>query len=297
MSLSDFSDTSFDEEPPQYFDLTINGRTFDASVSDYDDSRKVFAVGKGDVSWKGCVVVTWYKNPKYTHAVLEWFGYNAACPKGAPDMDRGRSKSMLIGCLLAFKEVAGPHVETLWLQDMSSFKCPGSSVELSTMVASLFRTGKTYYQRLLNVSPLASSTSPSHLQDVLDKINDRVKGRSVERFLAMVRSRYDVQATLEKAMAARWTWRQTVNDMMDEHGCQFLEDLHDDLSRMFLMRGLERSMWEVPLTNLPTSVNGHRVTYALVPVPQTGGRSQLRYNIEKAALKYRRAFNKSRFHP
>jgi hypothetical protein len=296
MSELDFSDTSFDEEPPQYFDLTINGRTFDASVSDYDGGRRL-AVGKGDPSWKGCVVVTWDKNPKYKHAVLEWFGYNAACPKGAPDMDRGRSKSMLIGCLLAFKDLHEGHVETLWLQDMSSFKCPGSSVEISTIVSSIFRTGKTYYQRLLNMSPLATSPTPERLRDVLDKINTRVSARSIKRFLSIVDGRYDVQATLDKAIAEGWTWRQTVNEMMDEHGCQFLEDLHDDLSQLFLMRKLEYSMWEVPLKNLPTSVNGHRVTYALEPVPQSGGRSQLRDNIGRAAVKYRRAFKKSRYHP
>lgn len=300
MCMSEYSleysdDFSVDDEPSRFFDLTINGRLFEAAISEYDGSRLMFSVGKGpnNDTWKGCVVITWDRNPRYSEAVLEWFGYNPNCSKDF-DMERGNSKSMVIGSLLAFKQIIADytHVTTLWLRDASSFKCPGGSIEISTMVASLFKTSKTYYQRLLNVSPLHSSRAPSRLQDVITSIKtvvDRRKGMKLIKKLAKKEWAPENEVILmthyDNAVQTGLTWQQLVCNLMDAIGCSFLETCHEDLAKFFVITPLQNSMWEVSIESMP--LNNRQVNYILTPMQKGGDRSARVSRIRKAAYNYR----------
>ena len=277
-----FDDDDSQDVPERYFDVVINNRLFEASVmAEPYTGQVVFSIGKGSlVNMRGCVVITFDTEPEFTEAQLEWFGYDADCTKDRPDMDRGQSKSMLIGTLLAFRkfvEAEYPHVQTLILSDEAVFKCtPGSAINISTMVPSLFLHGKTYYQRLLNVQPYDSNMQ-RRFQLAIAKMNE--PAADAKWFKRILKSRADraFSDIISRALDInRGTWKDVVNLIYAEAGCPFFEAYFGQLSDMFSMTALLGSTWCVPLNALPSNVTGHPVTFDMNETTlQVGGGHKL----------------------
>lgn len=208
---------------------------------------------------------------------------------------------MLIGAIAMFKEIAGsryPHLDCLSLDDLSRFVCERKDTHIPTCITSLVNTKKTYYQRLLNVSP-----STEHQKRILDlvlelmnapvpafddfwtKITEVSQAHQPHRkedlaWLDERRTRighsFDALAEHAATTRRRLTWRRVLHKMFVDYNCKFFECCFQQLSDILGMRGLEGVLWEVGFDDIPAHVNGRMVRYSFAPAPMMGGGSRAR---------------------
>lgn len=302
----DWADDSASIAPERLFDLKINNRMFEASLAE-DPSfpgTMSFAVGKDMVakSMKGCVVVTYDTDTQVTAAQLEYFGYDPNCASKEPLPPSG-SKSMLIGSLLAFRELAPSYVKTLYLNDESNFRCEDHPSVVRTILASLFLTGKSYYQRLLGVAPTEQTFAK--LIPVLRKMNEVIPRDGADSFWTkIIEGKKEDRAWLESNRAVIHecltgkTWRRAVVAIHARLGCMFFACAHDQLADLFGTDGLMGSSWKVDLADIPESCNGNKVDFSVEESVMTGGgRSKYMADVRaaaKAVMRRRAGLSKAR---
>lgn len=276
---------------PERYDLKVNGKSFDVLIEEDYGTATRFIVGPGVSSrgpgGRGCVLIIFDTKPSRKIVTLQWFEYNPACAK-EPDLERGPgSKSMLIGALMMFRDIARtrfPHLETLSLEDLSRFVCERKDTDIPTCITSLVNYKQTYYQRLLNVAP-SSAKHRDYLNNVLEELGAAVP--DFEAFWSMITGKtrgpqkyrvedlrwlqehkHAVETAFDelKDHAVRTgrtlSWRHVLKKMFIDHNCKFFECCFQQLSDILGVRALEGVDWETTIHDIPNSVNGRTVTWS-----------------------------------
>jgi hypothetical protein len=293
MSSSDISGVvsmssiSSDDAIERVFDLEVNNRMYEVTLMD-DKGDMSFVIGseRRDIA---CVVITFNRDGAHSwdsDALLSWFSYDSKYARDTATMERERTKPMLVGALKAFAELRDrefPHVKTLRLSDVGTFKCDGSNAKIPMMVSSLILKGRTYYQSLLAVKPDLPQTS-HNLETCLAKLNERVT--TFDKFWKAIEKNAWVKerrSLFERSFQEGQTWRDFMTKLHGEHGCAFFENTHRYFSRFFEIDKLIHTDWIVDMDDIPAKVDGRPVTYTLTEQAMRGGGSKKAKNILKAS--------------
>lgn len=278
------SSISSDEAVERVFDLEVNNRMYEVTLMD-DKGDMSFVIGseRRDIA---CVVITFNRDGTHSwdsDALLSWFSYDSKCARDTATMERERTKPMLIGALKAFVELRDrefPHVKTLRLSDVGTFKCDGSNEKIPMMVSSLILKGRTY----LAVKPDSPQTS-HNLETCLAKLNERVA--TFDKFWKAIDKNAWVKerrSSFERSFQDGQTWRDFLAKLYGEHGCAFFENTHESLARFFEIDKLIHTDWIVDMDDIPSKVDGRPVTYTLTEqAMRGGGASKKAKNILKAS--------------
>ena len=269
-----------------FYNLKINGRIFEAVLSEGDDLEgSSFVVAPG-VNGRGCIHLTFDSGDP--DLCLQWFGYDPRCTKD-PGMKRGfESKMMLVGALLAIQRLVGKkNLDRLVLEDKSSFLCPPrNSTDISTTVVSLLLNGVTYYQKLLGVSP-SDKTVTDRLGRVLGRVSRDIETTFdvfwkyiTQKHILQTRHNEDIAwlttnaAKIQAAFDKSRSWRSFFKRVHKLFNCVFFECCFNQLSKMFRIDRIEGSNWVVALQDLPRSVEGREIVVDIEQVQDAGGRRQ-----------------------
>lgn len=285
------SPISSDEVVERAFDLEVNGRLYEVMLID-DKGDMSFVIGseRRDIA---CVVITFKRervHPWDSRALLSWFSYDYSCARDTATMERERTKPMLIGALRAFVDMCRrefPHVDTLSLSDVGTFKCDGSNNSIPMMLSSLVLKGRTYYQSLLGVRPETAETAHD-LGSCLNKMKDGVSTfdkfwKVLEKNRWLKERRPAFERSFQDVLGAGGTWRDFMTSLYREHGCALFENTHKSLARFFEIDKLIHTEWIVDMDDIPAKVDGRPVTYTLSEQAMSGGGSKKAKNILKAS--------------
>lgn len=302
MSSSDISGVvsissiSSDESVERMFDLEVNNRLYEVTLMDNNgDMSFILGSERRDIA---CVVITFNKVGSHSwdsDAVLSWFSYDSKCARDTATMERERTKPMLIGALKAFAELRDrefPHVKTLRLSDVGTFKCDGSNAKISMMISSLILKGRTYYQVLLSVKP--DSPQISHnLETCLCKLNERVTTfdkfwKEIDKNTWVKERRSSFESSFQEVLCAGQTWRDFMAKLHGEHGCALFENTHKYLAKFFKIDKLIHTEWVVDIDDIPSKVDGRQVAYSLSEQAILGGGSSKNANNILKASKFLR---------
>jgi hypothetical protein len=307
MSSSDISGVvsmssiSSDDAIERVFDLEVNNRLYEVTLMDNNgDMSFVIGSERRDIA---CVVITFNRDGAHSWdsdaLLLSWFSYDSKCARDTATMERERTKPMLIGALKAFAELRDrefPHVKTLRLSDVGTFKCDGSNAKIPMIVSSLILKGRTYYQSLLAVKPDSPQTS-HNLETCLAKLTESVTTfdkfwKAMEKNTWVKERRSSFERSFQDVLSAGQTWRDFLAKLYGEHGCALFENTHKSLARFFEIDKLIHTDWIVDMDDIPAKVDGRPVTYTLSEQAMRGGGSKKAKNILKAS-KYLRNKTKS----
>lgn len=278
------------------YELICNGRHFLASLEHNEyDNMSTFTVAPSSrarpIPEGGCVIVryaTKYIDHMHTDADLQWFTFDAKCTrKSSAPLDRNvGTKTMLVGALQAMKSYVLPdHVTTLALDDCSQFNGPHTA---PIMLISLLTSGKTYYQKVLNVVP-DSERGRKRLNDISTRICSRMDV-TFDLFmqdmcrLETSQSEYDVDCTwireyeLEFKMhyVVSRSWQSFFSRIRRSHGIDFFVAHSINLLKFFSIDKLECVEWVVDFEKIPKTVDGKYITNSLSDIGQVGGGSVMK---------------------